>query len=235
MTEQEWLESTDPIRMLEVLEKRRIPAHRLRLFAAICCRRAWPELTDGRSHAAIEALEMYADGPGKQSDKEELTSAHVAAEAVVAGTIEDSRPFWVARCVAAASEPTEAWWVARWAADLWLTAVGKSDSPAGKRAARGARKQEAAHLANLLRDVIGNPRRRLTFDPAWLTPTVLALAQTAYEERQLPSGHLDADRLAVLADVLEDVGAAAELLEHLRGPGPHVRGCHVLDLLLGRS
>lgn len=236
MNEKEWLESTDPIRMLEFLEKRGIAARRLRLFAGACCRRAWPELTDSRSRAAVEALEKFADGPGKQSDKEELTSAYQAAEAVVAGTIEDSRPFWVARTVAAASEPTAAWWVARWTADLWLTAVGKGDSPAEKRVARKARKQEACHIAHLLRDVIGNPRRQLTLDPSWLTSTVQALAHAAYQERELPSGHLDTVRLAVLADALEDAGCAtAELLEHLRGSGPHVRGCWAVDLVLERS
>ena len=47
---------------------------------------------------------------------------------------------------------------------------------------------------------------------------------------------LDAGRLAVLADMLEEAGCSdADLLNHLRGPGPHVRGCWVLDLLLGRA
>ena len=38
------------------------------------------------------------------------------------------------------------------------------------------------------------------------------------------------------ADALEEAGVTdAGLLGHLRGPGPHVRGCHVLDLVLGRG
>jgi RNA-directed DNA polymerase len=36
-----------------------------------------------------------------------------------------------------------------------------------------------------------------------------------------------------LADALEENGASGELLEHLRSPGPHVRGCWALDLVLG--
>jgi hypothetical protein len=57
-----------------------------------------------------------------------------------------------------------------------------------------------------------------------------------YEERELPSGHLDAARLAVLAGVLEEAGATdPRLLGHLRSPGPHVRGCFALDALTGRS
>jgi hypothetical protein len=62
------------------------------------------------------------------------------------------------------------------------------------------------------------------------------LAQALYEERELPSGHLDAARLAVLADMLEEAGCAnPRLLGHLRGPGPHVRGCWAVDLVLGQS
>lgn len=56
------------------------------------------------------------------------------------------------------------------------------------------------------------------------------------EARKQPSGLLDPVRLAVLADALEDAGCTdAGVLDHLRGPGPHVRGCWALDLPLGRE
>ncbi len=43
-------------------------------------------------------------------------------------------------------------------------------------------------------------------------------------------------RLALLADALEDAGCTdADILAHCRGPGPHVRGCWVVDLLLGKK
>jgi hypothetical protein len=46
---------------------------------------------------------------------------------------------------------------------------------------------------------------------------------------------VDVARLAILADMLEEAGCAdAELLGHLRGPGPHVRGCGAVDALLGK-
>jgi hypothetical protein len=65
---------------------------------------------------------------------------------------------------------------------------------------------------------------------------VVALAQAAYDNRTLPAGTLDPVRFAVLADALEDAGCDnADILNHLRGPGPHVRGCWVLDLPLGKS
>jgi hypothetical protein len=63
------------------------------------------------------------------------------------------------------------------------------------------------------------------------------MATAIYEERTLPSGELDAGRIAVLCDALEDAGCPPdhELLLHLRGPVVHVRGCHAVDLLLGRE
>jgi hypothetical protein len=90
--------------------------------------------------------------------------------------------------------------------------------------------------AEVLREVIGNPSRAAPLSAAWLTPAVTGLAATAYQERALPSGHLDPQRLAVLADALEEGGCAdAELLGHLRSAGPHVRGCWALDLVLGKE
>ncbi|MCI0456355.1 MAG: hypothetical protein L0Z62_05185 [Gemmataceae bacterium] len=92
---------------------------------------------------------------------------------------------------------------------------------------------------SLLRDLFGNPFRPVAVDPSWLTwygGTVLRLAQATYHERHLPEGTLDSPRLAVLADALEEAGCTdADILGHLRGPGPHVRGCWVIDLLLGKN
>ena len=99
-----------------------------------------------------------------------------------------------------------------------------------------AHDHESQQLRSLLRCVVGNPFRPVTIDPACLTPTVLALAQSAYDNRCLPSGHLDNDRLAVLADAVEDAGCDnSDILNHLRSAGPHVRGCFALDLLLEKE
>jgi hypothetical protein len=61
------------------------------------------------------------------------------------------------------------------------------------------------------------------------------LAEAAYELRSLPGGELDPTRLSILADALEELGADDAFLLHLRGPGPHVRGCFVVDLLGDRQ
>jgi hypothetical protein len=86
-----------------------------------------------------------------------------------------------------------------------------------------------------LRDVFGNPFRPVRFAPAWLTADVVALAEAAYRNRELPGGHLDPARRGVLADALEGVGAGAELLAHPRDPGRHVRACRAVDIILARG
>ena len=58
---------------------------------------------------------------------------------------------------------------------------------------------------------------------------MLRLALATYDVRTF-------DHLPVLVDAFEDAGCAdADLLGHLRGPGPHVRGCWAVDLLLGKG
>jgi hypothetical protein len=95
---------------------------------------------------------------------------------------------------------------------------------------------EQTHQVALVRELFGNPFRQVAFDSASLTTTIVSLAQAAYQERHLPSGHLDSAHLAVLADALEDVGCPdAAILDHLRGPGPHVRGCWPVDLILAKG
>jgi hypothetical protein len=69
----------------------------------------------------------------------------------------------------------------------------------------------------------------VTADPSWLTPTALSLAHGIYTDRAF-------DRLPILADALQDAGCAnPDILSHCRGPGPHVRGCWVADLLSGNG
>jgi hypothetical protein len=85
----------------------------------------------------------------------------------------------------------------------------------------------------LLRDVFGPlPFRAVTLDPswrAWDSGTVFRIAAGVYEDRAF-------DNLPILADALEDAGCCnAEILAHLRSPGPHVRGCWALDLILGKG
>jgi hypothetical protein len=101
---------------------------------------------------------------------------------------------------------------------------------------RGGASAETSAQRRIFRDIFGNPFRPLSINPSWLTPTVLNLTQPAYDERIMPAGDLDPHRLAVLSDALEEAGCDNDdILSHLRGPGPHVRGCWVVDMLLGKG
>jgi hypothetical protein len=80
-----------------------------------------------------------------------------------------------------------------------------------------------------IQDVFGNPFRPVSLDPSWRTSTVVSLAEGIYADRAF-------DRLPILADALQDAGCDhADILNHCRSDGVHVRGCWVVDLLLGKD
>jgi hypothetical protein len=88
---------------------------------------------------------------------------------------------------------------------------------------------EATAQAQVASDIFGNPFRPIAVDPRWRTSTVLALADGIYADRAF-------DRMPILADALEEAGCdSADVLAHCRGDGSHVRGCWVVDLLLGKE
>jgi hypothetical protein len=86
--------------------------------------------------------------------------------------------------------------------------------------------------AGLLHEIFGNPFRPAALDPSWLAwhdGAVRKMARAIYDERRFAD-------LPILADALEDAGCAeAAILAHCREPGEHVRGCWVVDLLLGKA
>jgi hypothetical protein len=91
-------------------------------------------------------------------------------------------------------------------------------------------KTDALAIQSLfLRDIFGNPFRPVAVDPGWLTSSVVELARGIYDQKAF-------DRLPILADALQDAGCDhPDVLAHCRGPGPHVRGCWVVDLVLGKT
>ncbi len=213
MTEQEWLACTDPQKMLEYLGDK-ASERKLRLLAVACCRRVWGQLTGPRFREAVERSERFADG---QDEAKEL--AALAAPLLKSWRMPADRAAGVTASVELnARVAWEATRVASWAAP------------------RHSRADEQLAQALLVREVFGDPFRPVSLDVLWLTPTVQGLGRAAYDDRRLPAGLLDATRLAVLADALEEAGCTnADLLGHLRGPGAHVCGCWALDLLLGKQ
>jgi hypothetical protein len=81
----------------------------------------------------------------------------------------------------------------------------------------------------MIDDIFGNPIRPVELDPSWRTWTAVRLARTMYESRDFAA-------MPILADALEEAGCDnPDVLAHCRGPEPHVRGCWVVDLVLGKS
>jgi hypothetical protein len=108
-------------------------------------------------------------------------------------------------------------------------AGGYPTAPGPEGWVRRAAAAELAAVCGPSRCAAGNPFRPAAADPRWLTTTVLALARGIYAERAF-------DRLPILADALQDAGCGNEdILTHCRGPGSHVRGCWVVDLVLGKG
>ncbi len=80
----------------------------------------------------------------------------------------------------------------------------------------------------LLRCIVGNPFRPVAYEPSWGPQNAVVLSRTMYDSR-------DFTLMPLLADLLEEVGCPADVARHCQGPGPHVRGCWVVDLVLGRE
>ena len=85
-------------------------------------------------------------------------------------------------------------------------------------------------MANFIRDIFGNPFRLVAFSPGWRTETAVALARQTYEGR-------DFGAMPILADALQDAGCDNDdILSHCRDANQaHVRGCWVVDLVLGKQ
>jgi hypothetical protein len=113
----------------------------------------------------------------------------------------------------------------------WAQGAGL-DPPGAAEAANVAYAAERKVQADILRELVGNPYRPIARDPAWRRwngRALLVLAGEMYESR-------DFRLVPLLADMLEDAGVTdPQLLDHLRGPGPHTRGCFAVDLVLGLS
>jgi hypothetical protein len=185
--------------------------------------------------------ERDADG---EADPEDLRLAVMSAEnladelAVTCRTADQeagaSAAFAALNATAAAEKAAE------YAAANACSAVFHAVTAANAPSAAQARDAERAAQSRLLRCVFGPlPFRDVAIDPCLRARDdglVTKLARAAYEDRSLPAGTLNAARLAVLADAVEDAGLTdAEVLGHLRSGGPHVRGCWAVDAVLGLS
>jgi hypothetical protein len=205
MTDDEWLNCTDPQPMLEFL-RGKASDRKLRLFAVACSRRIW-DWIDPLGRRAVDVAERFADG---LAGPDELRAARLACQGA------GGQAAWYAAATNAAVAARNA---AR-SSQAGVVNNGQSGSEAAELLAQAA----------LLRDIFGPmPLRPLSFDSSWLTPAVVALAQAIYDDQSY-------DRMPILADALKDAGCGSEeILRHLRERGSHVRGCWVVDRVLGKG
>jgi hypothetical protein len=236
MTEAEWLVCEDPRVLLAKYHLARVSERKMRLFACACCYWLWDRLDSEEIRQCLHAAELLADGHldtrtagiwyrracvardnllGLDGREAKRIAYNVVAKAIALeefGLLHRD----VAQAVAAGQGVWEG-------SLVWVGIIS------------GVSKQ----LLDYLRDLFNNPFRPVAVDQVWLAwndRCVVNLAQAAYEDRDPKTGHLDRTRMAVLADALEEAGCSeVELLGHLRGRGPHVRGCWVIDHLLGKE
>jgi hypothetical protein len=261
MLEKDWCKCAQPDAMLRFLQGKSSD-RKFRLFICACCRLIWNLVPDSRSRRAVETAERLADG---LADETECSMAYQAAEIAsseaenreherIPGwcdyattpppTLESAISFAVTACQRCLYRPID---VAN--AELVRYAFSRfaaSQHPEAPRFLENARfydlsfkeiqrvevEADAQHNAtqsNVLRDIFGNPFGPVALDPRWLTSSVLDLARSIYDERAF-------ERLPILADALMDaVCDNDDLLSHCRSEGTHVRGCWVVDLILGKE
>jgi hypothetical protein len=222
MTEEEWLESTNPHLMLEFLRDKSSD-RQLRLIAVASCERA-KKFTEYWHHELAQIAEAFAEGEATLEQMQAVRARHRPSN-----DYPDRNAFYnttgldLVQTIPALVED-----LADWIASCQVDDEGKSLGGWEAEQSVGF-ERELAITAGQVRDIAGNPFRPVPVAPAWQTANVVALAQAIYDERAF-------DRMPILGDALEDAGCDnADILNHCRQPGEHVRGCWVVDLLLGKK
>jgi hypothetical protein len=219
MTEAEWLERAMPGVMLRFLGDRASP-RKLRLFKCTCADFVCRSLLRRNAPPALAAAWAAVDEP---SDQSVVEAAGVTDSAPNPGS-EEYHFHLVLESAVHPSGPRGAA-QARRSIEALAVELAKNhgeDTAAASQASRTA-------MASFIRDLFGNPFRPVILDPSWLTSTVTTLARQMYDSR-------DFGPMPILADALQDVGCNnADVLSHCRSSDPHVRGCWVVDLVLGKG
>jgi hypothetical protein len=245
MKDAQWLAYRGEPKGLLVLLGHRASKRKRRLFGCACCRRIWHLIGDERSRWAVGVAERFADG---LATDEELTAAWTAALDVAHNPFGHLGAPAAWACTNVAHQQAGIAVNASYNALDAVQAFTLGDRPHGPWTleVQALRNQpwdeECATQCQLVRDIFGNPFRPLppkignrVWEEqksgwlAWNEGVVWKLAQSIYDDGAF-------NYLPVLADALEEAGCHdTDILAHCRGQGPHVRGCWVVDLLLGKE
>jgi hypothetical protein len=213
MTEAEWLACGDAYELFKHTEPS-ASARKTRLLGCACVRWAWEWGHNETVPEAVQVAEAFADG---LTSKENMSRVAAEMGALWREHEEPYRPYprTCELTEALASPDNERAWLND--LDTFAIDLGVFDDP------------KWLKIVAFVHDIFGNPFRPITCSPSWRTDTALSLARQMYDSR-------DFSAMPILADALQDAGCDSEdILNHCRGPGPHVRGCWVVDLVLGKK
>jgi hypothetical protein len=216
MTEAEWVKCRDPDELLDYHSMKR-EQRRLRLLAVACARRMWlsvgEHLQDEVFTQLLDVVERYADGTADRAE-------FIAIRKPFRKAVRD-RSGKQKECLEVAMSVLDC---------LTHDAMeGMTAAVANAREVARSKAREGGAQCELIRCIFGHPARPIVLDPAWLTHNdgaAVKLARVIYDGRRW-------EELPLLADALEEAGCAdPTILDHLRGPGLHARGCRTLDAVL---
>lgn len=225
MTEAEWLARKSVTEMLHQLGQSLSP-RKLRLFACACCRRQW-EVLDGPFRHVIEVVEGFADGMCPMAEVDEaLENASASFSRALSFSESSWRLSRAARALSECANPLAG--LAAQEASRRARAAVITSTNAERMCDETM--QEARVQCDILRDISGDPFRPVTFASERRTSTVVALAAQMYETRDFAA-------MPILANALQDAGCDSDdIVNHCRDPHQaHVRGCWVIDLVLGKT
>ena len=227
MTEAEWLTAMDPMPMLAFIRDK-ASARKLRLSAVWCCRTLHHLLVP----AALELIsvaERVAEGSAGSDERKRARQA--AFELPWLKDLSTAHRRGPAKSAVGEALSRRAWEAAESTARI---SIGLRGIETGLARGWGWSSEEArdihrTEVTEVLRDIFGNPFRPVPFSLEWRTDTAIALARQMYEAREFSA-------MPILADALQDAGCDnPDILDHCRGAGPHVRGCWVVDRVLGKE
>ncbi|MDY3552751.1 hypothetical protein R5W24_001840 [Gemmata sp. JC717] len=186
-----------------------------RLFCCACVRLVWDRFAgEEAGPEAVEAAEEFADGERTPRGLADARAAAVAACDAWGGR----RSRYALQTRAALTAAAEC---AAAPSHYRVCQLVESAMPEEPEVARAA--------FQALRDDIAGPPTLTAFAPRWRTGTVTALAAQMYASR-------DFSAMPILADALQDAGCDSnDILNHCRDTIPHVRGCWVVDRILGQE
>jgi hypothetical protein len=210
MTEEQWLAADDADATVLNYLRRHGNLRQGQLLACAMCRSISWLLKDERLLQALDVAESLADLRPKKSEIARAVALVLAA--FVKPVVQDG----------SVNIEHHAWSAVRNAIDKnqWLEACMDVDSASSDDGPVSTR-------IGFVRCIFGNPFGQVEFSPEWRTETVLALVRGIEATR-------DYSAIPILADALEDAGCdSEEILNHCRGPGPHVLGCWVVRKIHG--